>query len=87
MPLVVIPALLRDLTQGTTRAQVPGATVREVIDHLEVLYPGVRERLCDAGRLRPTLSVIVDGGVSPLRLRQRLQENSEIHFLPAISGG
>jgi sulfur-carrier protein len=87
MALVMIPALLRDLAGGAASAWVPGASVREVIDNLETLYPGVRERLCEGGRLRPNINVIVDGAASPQRLRARLQENSEIHFLPAISGG
>jgi molybdopterin converting factor small subunit len=30
---------------------------------------------------------VVDGEVSQLRLRHRLRDGSEVHFLPAISGG
>ena len=87
MPVVRIPALLRDLTGGAASLQVPGATVREVIRNLEELYPGVQARLCENDQLRPTISVFVDGSISQQRLRHKLQENSEIHFLPAISGG
>ena len=87
MPVVRIPALLRDLTGGAASLQVPGATVREVIHNLEEIHPGVQARLCENEQLRPTISLIVDGSVSQQRLRHKLQENSEIHFLPAISGG
>jgi sulfur-carrier protein len=87
MPVVMIPALLRDLTAGATSVEVPGGSVREVIRALEARYPGIQARLCDGDQLRPTISVIVDGTTSPLRLRQKLQDTSEIHFLPAISGG
>jgi hypothetical protein len=31
--------------------------------------------------------VVVDGRVSNQRLRHRLIESSEVHFLPAIGGG
>ena len=87
MAIVMIPALLRDLTGGAASAQVPGATVREAIANLEARYPGVQARLCEQGRLRPNLNVIVDGSVCPQRLRQHLSETSEVHFLPAIAGG
>ena len=87
MPVVGIPSLLRDLTNGQRSLFVEGDTIREVIDHLEKLYPGIRERLCDGDRLRPSIAIVVDGHTSPLKLRQRLTESSEVHFVISISGG
>ena len=87
MPVVWIPPLLRDLTGGNEKAIVPGETVQQVIENLEKIYPGLEARLCEDGKLRPNISVVVDGRVSRQRLRQRLAETSEVHFLPAISGG
>jgi molybdopterin converting factor small subunit len=87
VPTVWIPALLRELTGGQQSVQVPGKTVREVIDNLERRFPGVKERLVEEGRLRPTIALVVDGETSALKLRQPLQPDSEVYFLPAISGG
>jgi molybdopterin synthase sulfur carrier subunit len=87
VPVLFIPALLRELTGGQKSVCVPGKTVGEALDALEVLYPGVKERLMDGDKLRPDISVAVDSVVSRQRLRQRLEESSEVHFLPAISGG
>lgn len=87
MPIVGIPSLLRQLTNGQTALAVEGDTVRQVIDNLEKLYPGVKERLCDGDRLHPSISVVVDGHTSTLKLRHRLQESSEVHFVISISGG
>ena len=87
MPTVWIPSLLRDLTGGQEQLDAPGETVQQVIENLDARYPGVMARLCEGGQLRPTLAVIVDGIASNKRLRQRLAEASEIHFVPAISGG
>ncbi len=87
MPVVFIPALLRDLTGGAESIRLPGGSVREVIDQLEARYPGVKARLLSEDRLRPGIVVAVDGVISRQRLRHRLEENSEVHFLPAISGG
>jgi molybdopterin synthase sulfur carrier subunit len=87
MAVVWIPALLRDLTDGQAQVTVPGETVRQVIAQLEKAYPGIEARLCEEGRLRSNISVVVDGRVSSQRLRHELTETSEVHFLPAISGG
>jgi molybdopterin synthase sulfur carrier subunit len=87
MASVFIPSLLRDLTGGITEMSVPGGTLREVIDALELTYPGMKQRICDDYRIRPNIAVVVDGLRSAQGLRTRVTEKSEIHFVPAISGG
>jgi molybdopterin converting factor small subunit len=87
MAVVWIPPLLRDLTGGEGKVTVPGETIRQVIEALDKRYPGIQARMYLEDRLRPDISVVVDGKVSQKRLRHRLQEASEVHFLPAISGG
>ena len=87
MATVFIPPLIRDLTGGQTKVSIPGESVQEVIDELETRFPGISGRLCEDGRIRPGMSVFVDNEISTLGLRQRLSGDSEVHFLPAISGG
>lgn len=89
MPTVWIPPLMRDLTKGEETVRLSGKTIREIIDHLESLYPGFKDRVYDseADRIRPSISVAVDGEITRLGLIQRVKEKSEIHFIPAISGG
>lgn len=87
LPVVGIPSLLRDLTNGQRSLAVEGDTIRDVIDNLDKLYPGLKERLCDGDRLRPSIAIVVDGHTSTLKLRERLQESSEVHFVISISGG
>ena len=87
MPVVGIPSLLRDLTDGQRSLTVEGDTIRELIDHLDTLYPGLKDRLCDGDRLRPSIAIIVDGRTSTLKLREKLQPSSEVHFVISISGG
>jgi sulfur-carrier protein len=87
LPVVGIPSLLRDLTNGQRSFAVEGDTIRDVIDNLDKLYPGLKERLCDGDRLRPSIAIVVDGRTSTLKLRERLQESSEVHFVISISGG
>ena len=87
MPEVWIPSLLRELTGGQRTVAAAGTTVREVIDSLEQSYPGIKARLLEDDALRPGLTLVVDGKISRLKLRQTVEETSEIHFVPAISGG
>jgi molybdopterin synthase sulfur carrier subunit len=87
MPMVWIPPLLRELTGGQEIVSVPGKTVRQVIDAMEETYPGMRARLCEGDWLRPSLSVVVDGAVSRRGLGHPLDEASEVHFVPMVSGG
>lgn len=87
MPRVFIPPLLRPLTDGVEQLDVEGGTVRQVIDNMETRYPGIRGRLCDGDELKPGLVVSVDGRIRQLGLLQKLGEDSEVHFLPAVGGG
>ena len=90
MATVFIAMPLRRFTGGQATVQVTGATLREVVERLEASFPGIRERLVDGDdpdRLAPGLSAIVDGEATVLGLRQPLEADSEVHFLPAIAGG
>jgi len=87
MAVIWIPALLRDLTDGQERVIVPGTTLRQALQQLDECHPGLNERLFEGDQLRSDISVVVDGTISLLKLRQPLPENCEVHFLWAISGG
>lgn len=87
MATVWVPGLLRDMTGGLDRVEVPGETVGEIIDALDAKYPGMKARLVEDDRLRPAVAVAVDGEISSLKLRKKLRADSQVHFLPAISGG
>ena len=86
---VWIPTGMQNLTDGQQRVQVEGRTVRQIVNNLEAKFPGTKARLCDEGEddLLPGVAVIVDGEASQLGLLERVEENSEVHFLPAIGGG
>lgn len=87
MAKVVIPPQLRDLTGGASEVEVSGANVRQVIASLEERFPGIGARLRDGDSLAPGIAVDVDGEFPGLGLLAPVRPDSEIHFLPAISGG
>lgn len=87
MPRVFIPAQLRDLTGGAAELEVPGDTVRALVQSLEAQHPGIRSRLCREDELSPALQVSIDGQFSRRGLDARVGPQSEVHFLPVFGGG
>ena len=87
MAVVWIPPLLRDLTAGQETVTVCGDTVRQLVDALDRLYPGIRDRLCDDNGLRPGIAVAVGTGIAHLGLAEPVLDDAEVNFLPAIAGG
>ena len=87
MASVWIPSLLRDLTGGIVEFRVSGDTVNDLINTLDERYPGLRARLCDKDAIRPNIALVIDGLRSQKGLREPVAANSEVHFVPAISGG
>ncbi len=70
---VWVPAVHRDLTGGAEVIEAAGGDVRSVLLALEAQFPGLWGRLVEGDRLRPGIVVAVNGEVSPLGLRQRLE--------------
>ncbi len=87
MPTIVIPPLMRSLTDGEARVQVAGRTVGEAIAALDVQFPGVKARLCEGSSLAPELAVVVDGRLSRLGLLHLVGPENEVRFIAAIEGG
>jgi len=70
--------------------EVPGATVRELIDELERRHPGLAHYLVDeTGRLRRHVNLFI--GEEPMRDRVKLTDalapDSRVFILQALSGG
>lgn len=87
MATVYIPSLMQTLTGGESKVEIQGSTVRQIVENLEAAYPGMKQRLVDDNRIKPSISVAVDGEVTPMGMLEKVGENSEVHFLPAIAGG
>lgn len=87
MAIVHIPSLMQSMTDGQKTVQVNGSNVRQIINSLDELYPGIKERLVANNKIKPNISVAVDGVVSSMGMLEKVQEESEVFFLPAIGGG
>lgn len=87
---VRIPTILRNLTDGAGEVTTEGARLGEVIDKLEVTYPGLRARLLDEqGKVRRFVNIYV--GDEDVRFDQGLDtatpDGSQVSIIPAVAGG
>ena len=87
MATVYIPSLMQKLSDGNSKVEVDGASVRQIVNNLDAQYPGFKERLVEDGRIKGNISVAVDGEITPLGMLEKVAETSEVHFLPALGGG
>ena len=89
MVTVRIPTPLRTLTGGEEQVQVPGATLREVIETLEKKHPGIKDRLLDDKGIRRFVNIYVgDEDVRFLDgLETKVAAGTEVSIVPAIAGG
>ena len=68
------------------RVELEAATVDDAIGQLEARWPGVRDRLCEAGpAIRPHIHVYVDR--ERATLDTQLEPRSRVDVIAAISGG
>ena len=87
MVRVFIPTMLQFMTSGVKDLSIDACNIAEVVDILEQKFPGMSERLLVDGNLVSTVVVSLDGQVSRLGLLQKVEEESEVHFVPNMGGG
>ena len=81
MTRVVIPAVLQDCCEGQTAVEVEATSVAGVLRAVEERFPGFREELGES------YAVSIDGEIFHDPLYEAVSADSELHFLPALSGG
>jgi molybdopterin synthase sulfur carrier subunit len=88
MAVVILPRSLAVLVPGLPRqTAVAGATVGELISELDAHWPGVADRLCDAGpTIRRYINVFVDGQRAS-SLDAPVGPDATVHVIPAVAGG
>ena len=87
---VRIPTILRTYTDGVSEVSAAGDTLAEVLDDLDVSYPGIKGRILDeAGQLRRFVNVYV--GNDDVRFLDHLAtatpDGTQISVIPAVAGG
>ena len=85
--IVRLPAPLVDLFPGSLRrVEMHAGSVREMVDELNRLWPGMRDRICDSTpAIRRHMNVFIDG--ERATLETPIEPGTEVFILTAISGG
>jgi len=67
--------------------QLTSTSLADLVDDLDQRWPGMRDRLVEAGpRLREHINVFVDGE-RQRELATPLGDGSVVHVIPAVAGG
>ncbi len=81
MAVVFLPRQVSHLTGDAERVEVDAGSYRELMAALERRFPGVREAI------EKDMAVAIDGEIINEPLLERIEADSEVHFLARISGG
>jgi MoaD family protein len=90
---VRIPTILRTYTDGAKAVSGEGATLSEVIEHLESNHPGLKDRLVEAKDDKVDLRRFVNVYVNDEDVRftggleTALSDGDQVVVLPAVAGG
>ncbi len=87
MATVIIPQALQEFAAGRDRIVVPGRTLRQVFDRLDVEYPGLKAQLVVDDAIRPGLAVAVNDEMTSRGLLEPVPEDGVVRILPALGGG
>jgi sulfur-carrier protein len=88
--IVRIPTPLQGLTNNLSEVGAEGGTVREVMNHLDEKYPGLKGRICDDnGKLRRFVNIYVND--EDIRFLENedtpVPDGAELSIIPSIAGG
>ena len=90
MVQVLIPTPLRRYTGGSAKVAGSGNSIADVLDDLNVNYPGLKDKVCEEdGEIRRFVNVFIngenvrklDGAATPVK------QGDEIGIIPAMAGG
>tara|TARA_B100001142_G_scaffold321246_1_gene367590 strand:- start:1591 stop:2559 length:969 start_codon:yes stop_codon:yes gene_type:complete len=86
---VWLPSELQSYAGGQQIVEIEGSSVRQIVNNLDMAFPGLKECLYDPDmdQIVGSMAVIIDGETSQLGLLDKVDPASEVHFLPAIGGG
>ena len=87
---VRIPTPLRKITNGADKIYVEPGTLQEIIESINIQFPGIKNKLCDSnGNLKKFVNIYVNGeNIRFLNgINSTVLENEDVSIVPAVAGG
>ncbi|MBI5026362.1 MAG: MoaD/ThiS family protein [Nitrospirae bacterium] len=86
---VRIPVPLQRLTNGKEEVEGKAGTVIELVNDLNEKFPGIGERISEAGKIRRFVNVYVnEEDIRFLKAEEtEVKDGDEVSIIPAIAGG
>ncbi|MFA5353497.1 MAG: MoaD/ThiS family protein [Thermodesulfovibrionales bacterium] len=86
---VRIPTPLQRLTQGKEEVEGNAGTIIDLITDLDARFPGIAERIAEAGKVRRFVNIYVnEEDIRFLQAEQTaVKDGDEVSIVPAIAGG
>ena len=85
--LVHIPPHMQHATNGVVSIEIPGEKLGQVIDLLIQQNPILGEEILINGSIRSDIAIAIDSEITENGLLEKVGENSQIFFIPALGGG
>lgn len=86
---VRIPTPLQSLTGGKEEVEAKAGTIIELVNDLNVRFPGIAERISENGKIRRFVNLYVNE--EDIRFMQAestpVKDGDEVSIVPAIAGG
>ena len=86
---VKIPTPLRKFTNQQGEVQAEGNNIIELIDNLEIKFPGIKKRLLDeTGEIRKFINIYIgEEDIRFLKGKETTIDGKEVTIVPSIAGG
>lgn len=86
---VRIPTPLQKLAQGQEEVEGKPGTIIELINELDKKFPGIGERISEAGKIRRFVNIYLnEEDVRFLKAEEtEVKDGDEVSIIPAIAGG
>jgi len=87
---VRIPTPLQSLTNNQMDVEAGSNSIRDLIEDLDLNFPGIKDRICDEnGKVRRFINIYVNEEDIRFLTREDtpLKDGDEVSIIPAIAGG
>jgi molybdopterin synthase sulfur carrier subunit len=86
---VRIPTPLQKLTDGKDEVECEPGTIINLINNLNMRFPGIGERISEGGKIRRFINIYLnDEDIRFLKNEEtEVKDGDEVSIVPAIAGG